>query len=196
MNPQYLRECGDEDGGTDLNRNWGVDWSGLSEYNPADKCGEYWPGSTSFSEPETKAVRDFIESNKQSLKFIINFHSWGQAFIWPYNAKQPNDIQGRSPGYLDMFRSLASNGLFPTSTQFGNSGEVMGQRIHGDADDYVMSSYGIPSVTAELGKQDSYINDWLCKGQFECYQVLNDNNQWVNYLLQNIETIAKTVQPK
>lgn len=45
MNPTTLKECGDEDGGTDLNRNWGVDWAGLSEYNLADKCGDYWPGS-------------------------------------------------------------------------------------------------------------------------------------------------------
>lgn len=27
MNPMNLQQCGQEDGGTDLNRNWGVDWS-------------------------------------------------------------------------------------------------------------------------------------------------------------------------
>jgi len=23
-------------------------------------CGDYWPGSSAFSEPETKAIRDFV----------------------------------------------------------------------------------------------------------------------------------------
>lgn len=26
MNPEFLKYCGDEEGGTDLNRNWGADW--------------------------------------------------------------------------------------------------------------------------------------------------------------------------
>ena len=26
MNPEYLYACGDENGGTDLNRNWGMEW--------------------------------------------------------------------------------------------------------------------------------------------------------------------------
>ena len=61
MNPKYLADCGDEDGGTDLNRNWGVDWMAMVESENSNKCGEFWPGISSFSEPETTAVRNFIE---------------------------------------------------------------------------------------------------------------------------------------
>lgn len=64
MNPANLQQCGGEEGGTDLNRNWGVDWSVQSEINHSIKCGEYWSGTQAFSEPETKAVRDFINANK------------------------------------------------------------------------------------------------------------------------------------
>ena len=113
----------------------------------------------------------------------MNFHSWGQAFIWPFNGREPNDIQVRTPGYLDMFKDIAAKGGFVARTLFGNSAETMGKRIFGDADDYVMSQYGIPSVTAELGLSEDYVNDWLCKGQYQRYNILNDNYQWVYYIL-------------
>ena len=106
MNPKNLGICGDENGGTDLNRNWGVDWMAMVELDTQEKCGDFWSGSESFSEPETKAVRNFIEQNKQTLKFIINYHSWGQAFIWPFNGREENDIKIRAPGYLEIFRDL------------------------------------------------------------------------------------------
>lgn len=106
MNPLYLQQCGNEEGGTDLNRNWAIDWSALAEVDRSIKCGEYWPGDKAFSEPESQALRDFISANKQTLKFVINIHTSGQEFIWPFNGRQPNDIESRSPGYLEMFQDI------------------------------------------------------------------------------------------
>lgn len=51
-----------------------------------------------------------------------------------------------------MFRDLVNKGSFPAKTLFGNSKEVMNQKVHGDADDYILATYGIPSITAELGE--------------------------------------------
>lgn len=31
MNPEFTAICGDEEGGTDLNRNWPVDWTALDK---------------------------------------------------------------------------------------------------------------------------------------------------------------------
>lgn len=33
----------------------------------------------------------------------------------------------------------------------GNSYEVIGETMGGDSDDFIMSTYGIPSVTSEMG---------------------------------------------
>jgi len=60
MNPKYTAICGDENGGVDLNRNYGRDWEAVNEKNTTALCGDYWPGASAFSEPETKAVRDFV----------------------------------------------------------------------------------------------------------------------------------------
>ena len=44
----------------------------------------------------------------------------------------------------------------------GNSHEVIGDRMGGDTDDFIMSTYGIPSVTAEMGYFGQYVKDWRC----------------------------------
>jgi hypothetical protein len=92
MSPGSLSECGETDAGTDLNRNWKVDWAPLDRHNNAYVCGEYWPGEEPLSEPENKALDSFVSKNKDDLKFIINCHTSGNDFVWPFNAKDPNDI--------------------------------------------------------------------------------------------------------
>jgi hypothetical protein len=96
-------------------------------------------------------MRDFISQNRGEIKFVINCHTSGNEFIWPYNAKEPNDINQRNPGYLAIFEDIKTNGHLPDGTMTGNSYEVIGDKMGGDADDYVMGTYGIPSVTSEMG---------------------------------------------
>jgi hypothetical protein len=59
----------------------------------ADPCGYNFPGYTPFSEPESIAYRDFVEKNKKELAFVINMHSHGNAFIYPFNGREENDIE-------------------------------------------------------------------------------------------------------
>ena len=102
-NPNNIGSCGFENAGVDLNRNYGVDWATENIKNHTELCGDYWPGDGPFSEPESRAIRDFVGSHKQELKFVINCHTSGNEFIWPYNGRDHNDIEQRSPGYLAIF---------------------------------------------------------------------------------------------
>jgi hypothetical protein len=103
MNPANEGLCTNENSGVDLNRNWGIDWQGENQNNNTELCGDYWPGTGAFSEPESKAMRDLMASKRNELKFIINCHTSGNEFIWPYNGREHNDIEARSPGYLAIF---------------------------------------------------------------------------------------------
>ena len=103
MNPANVNTCGEENSGVDLNRNYLVDWTPENIKNHTEYCGDYWPGSEAFSEPESRALRDFVAKNKNELKFVINCHTSGNDFIWPYNGREPNDISTRNPGYLSIF---------------------------------------------------------------------------------------------
>jgi hypothetical protein len=103
MNLALVEKCGDENSGTDINRNFGIDWKSANPKNKTEFCGDFWPGDQPFSEPESRALRDFIAKNKQEIKFVLNCHTSGNEFIWPYNGREPNDIETRSPGTLAIF---------------------------------------------------------------------------------------------
>lgn len=52
--------------GTDLNRNFGYKWGGVGASR--EPCRETFAGSHPFSEPESAAVSNFIQSQSGSLK--------------------------------------------------------------------------------------------------------------------------------
>lgn len=66
----------------------------------------------------------------------------------------------------------------------------------GDADDYVLSEFGIPSVTAELGDGDDFVDDWTCKNPQTCFNILSLNAPWMEYILANMGKIAPVVKVK
>lgn len=85
MNPKYKEQCaGHDEYGVDINRNYGLAWAtpGGSESDP---CAGNFKGDYPFSEPETQAIRDFLIKNKDEIKFVFNFHSYANMWLWPYN---------------------------------------------------------------------------------------------------------------
>ena len=72
--------------GVDLNRNFDTPgWSEVGAYNNS----ETYAGARPFSEPETRAVRDFILNRKGQFRLFLTFHSIGQLILYPsgYEAK-------------------------------------------------------------------------------------------------------------
>ncbi len=79
--------------GTDLNRNYSYHWAccGGSSGNPSSIL---YRGSTAFSAPETRALRDFVLSRvvggRQQIRSHITFHTNGQLILWPYGYTKTN----------------------------------------------------------------------------------------------------------
>jgi len=108
-NEKNLEECGIENSGVDLNRNYGEFWSTNTDlsFMPKDlnevvtscldECSECYRGKEAFSEPETRAIRDFLTANKNEIKFVYNFHSYGNLWTIPFNGKKNNDISEKYP---------------------------------------------------------------------------------------------------
>ncbi len=62
----------------------------------ADPCHPNFGGPEPFSEPETRAIRDFLLARLPRLNAYVSLHTYGQIWIHPYgHAKNtyPNDIQ-------------------------------------------------------------------------------------------------------
>jgi hypothetical protein len=184
--------CDPSQSGVDLNRNYGVDWSLTAAENiPGYPCSEFFAGQAPFSEKETRAMKDFLKSVEGELRFVINFHSNGPAFIWAFNGRYPNDIEDRAPMVLPVLEQIVDNAIFPTGTVKGNSMQVMGKTIGGDADDYITENFAIPSVTAEIGDPGNFVQQWVAKDKESAFNVLNQNIQWVDYIFLNLPDFSR-----
>jgi carboxypeptidase T len=84
--------------GTDINRNYGYHWAccGGSSSSPSS---ETYHGSSAFSTPEARAIRDFLASRRiggrQQIVTAITFHTAGEQVLWPYGYTQtdvPSDM--------------------------------------------------------------------------------------------------------
>ena len=76
-----------------MNRNYGHKWGGQGASR--QPCSETFAGSKAFSEPETKAVNDFLARSSANFKASCSFHSYGQYILYPwgYDRKVPADHQ-------------------------------------------------------------------------------------------------------
>ena len=86
--------------GTDLNRNYDYRW-GCCGGSSGSKSASTYRGPKAFSAPETRAIRDFIDSRvvagRQQIKVAITFHTAGEQILWPYGYTRtdvPSDMTG------------------------------------------------------------------------------------------------------
>jgi len=73
--------------GTDLNRNYDYRW-GCCDGSSSSPASWNYRGPAPFSAPETRVVRDFVNSRvvngQQQIKVHLSFHTNGQQVLWPY----------------------------------------------------------------------------------------------------------------
>jgi hypothetical protein len=137
--------------GTDLNRNYDYRWGccGGSSSNPASLT---YRGPRPFSAPETRALRDFVDSRvvggRQQLRTHITLHTNGELILWPYGYTKtdiPADMtradwnvfvrMGRAMAATNGYRPMQSSGLYVTD---------------GDQIDWMYARHRIFSFTFEL----------------------------------------------
>jgi len=68
--------------GVDLNRNYGFEWGFDDVGSSPTPTSEVYRGTGPFSEPETMALRDFIDSRRFSVS--ASFHSYGDLVLYPW----------------------------------------------------------------------------------------------------------------
>jgi murein tripeptide amidase MpaA len=107
--------------GTDLNRNYDYRWAccGGSSSSPSSAT---YHGSKAFSAPETRVMRDFINSRvingRQQITAAITFHTAGEQVLWPYGyttTDVPADMTRDDEAALEALgrRMASKNGYHP-----------------------------------------------------------------------------------
>ncbi|GBP80206.1 Zinc carboxypeptidase A 1 [Eumeta japonica] len=162
-NTAYARSCevGDDmSNGIDLNRNFGFLWmlTGAS----SDPCSNTFAGPSAYSEPETRAIVNFVNTLKTQgeLVYYIAFHSFTQLILVPYS-HVPNNAIGQTEDFLSLFE-IAGRGAarlekrHGTQYRYGASPNVM-YAMSGTSFDWARGEAKIPlSFLFELRDMGEY----------------------------------------
>ena len=67
--------------GVDLNRNWGYQWGGQGA--STQQNSETYRGTAAFSEPETRAYRDWA-TPRTNIAAHLDIHAYSELLLWPW----------------------------------------------------------------------------------------------------------------
>lgn len=124
--------------GVDLNRNFDAGWSLINDRGAASF--ELYKGEAPFSAAETRALRDYTLSH--TFDATISYHATGSIIYYEYGTAQPvNDLS------FDLGCAVRDVTGYPlVDSKSVDSGGYK---------DWVMESLGIPSLTIEVGCDDT-----------------------------------------
>ncbi|KAE8748361.1 Carboxypeptidase [Frankliniella occidentalis] len=165
--------------GADANRNFDFHWREVGASWSA--CSYTYAGSKAFSEPEARAVRDYLLANKDRMKMYLTYHSYGNFLLYPwgYTSTLPNDWK-----ILDSLAKKANKAMVAAGSDpytIGSSTNVL-YAAAGGSDDWAKGVAGIElSYTIELPGGNghgfdlpaSYIPD-VGRHQMELIKVFGD----------------------
>ncbi len=120
--------------GVDLNVNFDARW-GKGRKNKKEKGNSDYIGEKPFSEPETKALRDF--TLKICPNFTVSYHAKGEEIYYEFHQKKPDIIRDKEIA----FAVAKTTGYKIRKTPFSSGGYK----------DWCIDKLKIPSLTIEVG---------------------------------------------
>jgi carboxypeptidase T len=128
--------------GVDLNRNYGFKWgSGGSSNNPR---ADTYMGPTPFSEPETQAVKAFIEQ-QENATLLLSFHTFSELILYPWGHNYDPISDAKD---VSVFRNMAQQ-----MSQWNNYVPQQASELYqasGDTTDWAYGTQHIFAFTFEL----------------------------------------------
>lgn len=137
--------------GTDLNRNWDYLW-GCCGGSSGSTSSDTYRGPSAFSAPETRALRDFVNSRVvggvQQIKANIDFHTYSELVLWPFGHTTANTTTGMT---LDQYNTFATIGQQMAATNNFTPQQSSDLYItDGSSIDWMWARHGIWAYTFEL----------------------------------------------
>ncbi|WP_064609532.1 M14 family zinc carboxypeptidase [Photobacterium sp. J15] len=145
------RDNGDGTFGVDLNRNFGINFR-----QSKDTRSNIYGGPEAFSEPETQAIKRFVESH-DNIRIALDYHSQGNVFFPAHKFNHEAEIEGTD---LNILCANMANEIHKvTKRQYGiHRGKPPANLIHGSGREYYYDR-GILSSVVEVGSRN--IPDYL-----------------------------------
>lgn len=140
------RNNGDGSFGVDLNRNFGVRFK-----SRADRSSSTYSGPHAFSEPETAAIRDFVE-NHNNITIALDYHSQGNVFFPAHKFNHEAEVDTTDLNILCA--NMAYEIEKVTGRKYGiHRGKPPTNLINGSGREYYYNR-GIISTVVEVGTKN------------------------------------------
>ncbi len=132
--------------GVDLNRNFSI---GYEKSN--DTSSNEYGGPEAFSEPETKAIKKFVDSHK-NITIALDYHSQGNVFFQEHSFNHENELNGTDLNTMCANMNYEIHKI--TSRKYGiHRGKPPQQIVSGSGREYYYS-LGILSFVVEVGTRN------------------------------------------
>lgn len=147
MRDNNVDEVFDEkDDGVDLNRNYAYQWGLDDEGSSAHPGSIVYRGPEAFSEPECRAVRDFVQEHDFLL--ALNYHAFGNFLIYPWGfngSVNPDSV---------IFQNYGEVLSLENGYEAGTTQQTLGYLVNGVATDWMYAEHDIVALTPELGDEE------------------------------------------
>jgi carboxypeptidase A2 len=131
--------------GTDGNRNFDFHWGEVGASSNA--CSETFRGKKAFSEVETQALRDTVMGIKDSCKFYLTLHSYGNYMLYPWGYTSDLPETWKEIDEISQIGADAIKAATGTEYTVGSSTNVL-YAAAGGSDDFMFAEAKIPiSIT-------------------------------------------------
>ena len=141
------RDNGDGTFGVDLNRNYSYAWGGTGSSGMTSS--DTYRGTAAFSEPETQAVKWFVEN--YDVKYALNYHTYSNLLLHPFGY-----AVGVPTVEHDYFTNISS--LMVSQNNYTNQISSGLYAAAGDSDDWMYGDTStkpkIYAFTPEVGGND------------------------------------------
>jgi len=140
------RDNGDGTFGVDLNRNFSVG------YNKSNfTAGNTYSGPHPFSEPETLAIKKFVDEHS-NITIALDYHSQGNVFFPAHKFNHESEIEGTDMNTLCANMNYHINKI--TGRKYGiNRGKPPTKLISGSGREYYYEK-GILAIVVEVGTRN------------------------------------------
>jgi len=129
-------------------------------------------------------MRDFLFENVNEVKFVYNFHSYGNMYVTPFNAVESHFIQDAYPRQFALFEEILKEGHPANGLKVGTAFDLLGYTSPGEASDWILAATGIPAISPELGTDNPDTNSFR----------LDKPELVIDVLTQSYPVIEKTIE--
>ncbi|XP_028162001.1 carboxypeptidase A2-like isoform X1 [Ostrinia furnacalis] len=138
--------------GVDADRNWDYHWG--EKDASRDPCADNYAGPHPFSEPETRAVSEFLAEHRDLIKVFITLHAYSQSWLVPSTHAHAPFADDGVLMEMGKLATIALADLYGTKYQIGTASEIR-QPASGMAHDWAKARAGI-KFSYHVDLRDSY----------------------------------------